>query len=100
MGRPTDGMVGPAVAESLLALDLPPADEGLAALARTLAASIDAMPPGVRSAMLPQASGQLFRVLRELDARARRRIREAKPRTERAPSALNELRTRRVGQWD
>jgi len=102
MRSPDDGLVGPAVAETLRALDLPPADEALAALATTLAASIDGMPPGVRSAMLPQVSGQLFRVLRELDARARRRNREAKPQAKCADtmSALDELRTRRVGQWD
>jgi hypothetical protein len=86
--RPAEELIGPRVAEMVAAYDCPAADAPLVALARTLAATIDAMPPGVRTTMLPQHSGQLTRVLAELDARAARR---AKPQR-RAQSQLDLLR--------
>ena len=64
-------MLGPAVAALGEALDPPAAD--LLALARRLAATIDAMPPAVAVPMLPNHAGPLVKVLTELDARYRRR---------------------------
>lgn len=71
--RSAGELVAPAVAEMVKALDPPAEDAPLVALARSLASAIDGMAPAVRSAMMPQFSGQLVKVLGELDARARRR---------------------------
>lgn len=88
--RPAEELIAPCVAGMLAAYDPPPADAPLAALARTLAATIDAMPPGVRQAMLPQHTGPLLKVLTELDMRARRREGGREPG--RKPNQLEQLR--------
>lgn len=71
--RDADELMLPAVRETVAALDPPAADAALVRLAETLARSVDHMPPAVADAMLAQVSGQLLRVLKELDDRARAR---------------------------
>lgn len=83
-----------AVARTLDALAPPESDTAVAELARQLAEAVDTMPPALRPTMLPQASGQLLKVLAELDARARRRATPAG----RAPSKLDDLRAARARQ--
>jgi hypothetical protein len=90
--RSADQRVLPAVDAMTAAGDYPESDAPLLALARRLAASIDAMPDGVAAAMLPQFTGQLVKVLAELDARSRRRG-TAVPRQ---PSRLDQLRAARA----
>lgn len=90
--RAADELVKPALTR-WLAADEPPVEDGpLAALACALAATVDSMPPALRPTMLPQCSGQLVRVLGELEQRAaRRRVRPAGP-----PSMLDQLRAARA----
>jgi hypothetical protein len=90
--RSADQLVTPALNAMTAAGDYPESDAPLLALARRLAASIDAMPDAVAHAMMPQFSGQLVKVLGELDARSRRRG-TAGPRK---PSRLDELRAARA----
>lgn len=94
--RPADELIGPAVAEIVAALDAPASDAPLVALARSLASTIDAMPPAVRQAMLPQHAGPLLKVLAELEARAVKR----RPDVPARPSRLDELRAARARATD
>lgn len=90
--RPADELVGPAVSRAVAAYDPPEQDAPLVALARSLARVIDVMPESQRPTMLAQATGQLLKVLGELDDRARRRG-QADPK---AVDRLDELRTVRA----
>jgi hypothetical protein len=92
--RPADELLRPAVEQMVAALDAPPADAPLIALARQLAAAIDDMPPAVRDAMLPQHAGPLLKVLDALEARAVKR----RPDVPARPSRLDELRMARTRQ--
>lgn len=89
--RSADQRVLPAVDAMTAAGDYPESDAPLLALARRLAASIDAMPEAVAVAMLPQHTGQLVKVLGELEARAGRRGTVAPGQ----PSRLEQLRAAR-----
>jgi hypothetical protein len=86
----TAGSLTEAVTREVSARRLGPEDEGLVALARTLATTIDKMDEETRGRMLGQTSGQLLAVLKEL---ATRRPVAAVPGE--PPSLLDELRARR-----
>jgi hypothetical protein len=64
-------MIEPAVAA--LGGDCPPADRPLLALARRMAATIDAMPDAMAGTMLPNHAGPFLKALAELEERARKR---------------------------
>ena len=85
-------MLGPAVEQTVRALNAPDADAALIALVRRQAAIIDAMPDGVAVAMLPQHTSQLLKSLAELQARAAKRGQAAETR----PSRLDALRAART----
>lgn len=89
--RAAGQLVGPAVEQTVKALNAPDSDAALIALVRRQAAIIDAMPDGVAVAMLPQHSGQLLKTLAELQARAAKRGQAADAR----PSRLDALRAAR-----
>ena len=89
--RPAAQMLGPAVERTIAALDPPDGDAALVALVRRQAAIIDAMPPAVASAMLPNHTGQFLKALAELQARAAKRGQLADER----PSKLDQLRAAR-----
>ena len=91
--RAANQLVGPAVEQTVKALNAPDSDAALVALARRQAATVDAMPDGVAVAMLPQHSGQLLKTLAELQARAAKRGQAADAR----PSRLDALRAARSG---
>ncbi len=86
--RSADALIGPGLTATLAAIEPVPADQALVSLARALAETADSMPPALRPTMLPQTSGQLVRVLAELEKRAAARRRPAA----RAPSRLQQLR--------
>jgi hypothetical protein len=68
-----DDLMVAAIGQTIVALGPPESDAALAALALTLGRAIDDMPPALRPTMLPQASGQLLKVLQELEGRAAKR---------------------------
>ena len=86
--RSADSLLGPAVAATVAALGPPDADAALVRLAEVIAATIDAMPDAVRVTMLPNHTGQLLKVLGELEERAVRRRKAASGR----PNRLDQLR--------
>jgi hypothetical protein len=90
--RDAGQLLAPAVEGLGDALGAPAADAPLLALARRMAATIDAMPDGVAVAMLPNHAGPLIKVLAELEARANARRKPAAGK----PSRLNQLRAARV----
>ena len=71
--RAVDGLLEPAVAETVQALQCGPGDVGVVALALELARTIDAMDDDTRGRMLAQTSGALLRTLEVLEARVRAR---------------------------
>jgi hypothetical protein len=68
--RAVDGMLEPAVAETVEALHVAPADAATAQLALLVARTIDGMDADDRTRLLPQHAGQLMRVLEALQKRA------------------------------
>ena len=86
--RPADELIGPALAAMVAGLDPPEADGPLLALARRMAATIDAMPDAVAVSMLPNHAGPLVKALAELEARAVKRRGSAPA----GPSRLRDLR--------
>jgi hypothetical protein len=89
--RSADGLVAPALAETVKALDPPESDAALVRLAEVTAAAIDAMPVEVKGAMLGQTAPLLLKLLQELDQRADRRRKPVKG----PPSRLDQLRAAR-----
>lgn len=83
--RDASQIIGP----TLDGLDCPSSDAPLLALARRMAATIDAMPDAMAGTMLPNHAGPLIKVLAELDARAQKRA--AKSRQGR-PNRVAQLR--------
>jgi hypothetical protein len=73
-------VIGPAIEAMVADLDAPPGDGPLIALVRRQAAVIDRMSDDQAVSMLPNHSGQLLKVLAELEDRARRRGRRDAPR--------------------
>lgn len=71
--RSADRTLTAAVAVTVAALGAPDSDRALVAVAETIAGTIDAMCTGERLSMLPQHTGQLVKVLAELEARAAKR---------------------------
>jgi len=65
--------IAAAVAETIEALGCPKSDAAVAALARTVAETIDAMEGGQRGMMLGQTGPLLLRLLQELEGRAAKR---------------------------
>lgn len=92
--RSADRAVLAAVKATAAALDPPDADLALVKVAETIAETIDAMGPGERLSLLPQHTGQLVKVLGELEARAakRRALVPAVPEAKAPVSPLDELR--------
>jgi hypothetical protein len=86
--RNASQMIGPAIESLCDAPDLPESDAPLLALARRIAATIDAMPDGIAQTMLPNHAGPLLKVLAELETRA---VARRKPVTSK-PSRLAQLR--------
>ncbi len=100
--RSVDRSLVAAVKLTVAAIDPPETDLALVRLAETIAETIDAMALGQRETLLPQHSGQLARVLAELEARAvkRRAPVQAAPAAA-AVNPLDELRkahSRQVGR--
>jgi hypothetical protein len=62
-----------AVRVTVDAIDPPPSDAALVAVAESIAETVDAMAPGQRMTLAPQHMGQLVKVLGELEARAVKR---------------------------
>lgn len=92
--RSADSLLVPALAATVAALGAPDADAALVRLAEVIAATIDAMPDAVRTTMLPNHTGQLVKVLAELEVRAaRRRKAPSGP-----PNRLQQLRAARAAQ--
>jgi hypothetical protein len=83
-----DDLLSPALERTLAGLDLPAADEGLVALARVLAGTLDRMSNAERRAMMGQTAPLYLKTLVELETRAAKR---RKPEPDR-PSRLDELR--------
>ena len=71
--RSADRTLGAALKVTVAALDAPESDAALIRVAEVLAEVIDAMELGQRLSLLPQHTGQLVKVLGELEARAVRR---------------------------
>lgn len=71
--RSVDRSLVAAVKVTVAAIDPPETDLALARLAEVLAETIDAMALGQRETLLPQHSGQLVKVLGDLEARAAKR---------------------------
>lgn len=71
--RSVDRSLLGAVKLTVAALAVPDEDLALVRAAEVVAVTIDEMPPGTRTAMLPQHVGQLVRCLNELEARAVKR---------------------------
>lgn len=71
--RDASQMLEPAVAALGEALDCPASDRPLLALARRMAATIDAMPDAMAGTMLPNHAGPFLKALAELEDRARKR---------------------------
>jgi hypothetical protein len=93
--RSADRTVLAAVKATAAALDPPESDLALVRVAETIADTIDLMGPGERLSLLPQHTGQLVKVLGELEARAakRRAAVPAPPAEAKAPvNPLDELR--------
>jgi hypothetical protein len=86
--REAGTLVAPAVAETLAAIDPPPADAAVVRLAEVVAATIDAMPDGQRGMMLGQTAPLLLKLLQELEDRARKRRGNRPP----GPNRLGQLR--------
>lgn len=78
--RDAKTLISPAVDAMVAELDPPAADGPLIALLRRQARVIDAMPDAVAVSMLPNHTGQLVKVLAELEDRARKRGRQDGPR--------------------
>ena len=85
-----------AIEVTLGELDAPPEDAILVCIARQAAADIDAMPPAVRQAMMPQTAGILMRALRELDQRAQKRGKAAGGAKAAPVSRLDAMRAARA----
>ena len=90
--RSADSLLTPAVAATVAALGPPDSDAALVRLAEVIAATIDAMPDAVRVTMLPNHTGQLVKVLAELETRA---VRRRKPASG-PPNRLQQLREARA----
>lgn len=92
--RNADQTLIAAVKLTVAAIDPPETDLALVRLAEVLAETIDAMALGQRETLLPQHSGQLAKVLGELEARAaKRRAPVQVPAAAGAPvNPLDELR--------
>jgi hypothetical protein len=91
--RSAEATVLAAVRATVAAMDPPDTDLALVRVAETIAETIDLMGPGERLNLLPQHTGQLVKVLAELEARAAKR-RAAVPAApqQAAASPLDELR--------
>jgi hypothetical protein len=83
-----DELLAPAIDRAIAAVGPPADDDGLVALARLLAKTLDRMTNAERTAMLGQTAPQLLRVLVELDKRAARRHKPVR----REPNQLDRLR--------
>lgn len=68
-----DDLLTPALDRAIEAIDPPPTDAALVALARILAHTVDRMTDDERASMLGQTAPQVLRVLVELDKRAQQR---------------------------
>lgn len=94
--EPVTDLIGPAVEQTLAALDLKPEDTAAAQLARRIAATIDDTPPGEeRGKTLWHLAPQLLAALKELGATpaARAALTAQKPTDGQTPkSALAALR--------
>ncbi len=71
--RDASQMLEPAVAALGETLGCPAADAPLLALARRMAATIDAMPDAMAGTMLPNHAGPFLKALAELETRAAKR---------------------------
>lgn len=87
--KAVDGLLEPAVAETVEALQIGSADVAVARLALLLARTVDGMDDDQRARMLPQHAGQLLRVLEVLRS-------SAQPSSA-GFSRLQQLREARVG---
>lgn len=65
--------IAQAVEVTIEALTCPQSDAAVVALARTIASTIDAMPPGQKGMMLGQTAPLLLKTLQELEDRAGKR---------------------------
>ncbi len=83
-----DELIGPALERVVEAIDPPPSDDALVALARVLGRTIDRMTDDQRAVMAGQTAPQMLRILIELEQRASKRRRPP----EKVPSRLDELR--------
>lgn len=81
--RSADGLMAPALAETVAALDPPESDAALVRLAEVTAEAIDAMPVEVKAAMLGQTGPMLLKLLQELETRHQRRRKPGSDRTSR-----------------
>jgi hypothetical protein len=91
--RSADRTLVAAVKATVAALDVPETDLALVKVAETIAETIDLMGPGERLTLLPQHTGQLVKVLDQLETRAARRRAPAPPPAGAAPvNPLDELR--------
>jgi hypothetical protein len=89
--RDAKTLISPAIDAMVAELDPPASDGPLIALLRRQARVIDAMPDAVAVSMLPNHTGQLVKVLAELEDRARKRGRQDGPRP------VNPVRELRAG---
>lgn len=71
--RDTDKMIGPALRETVIALDPPDSDAALVRLGQVIADTIDGMDDETRGMMLGQTAPMLLKVLQELEGRRLKR---------------------------
>ena len=91
--RSADRTLAAALKVTVAALNAPESDAALIRVAEVLAEVIDAMELGQRLSLLPQHTGQLVKVLAELEARAAKRRAPAAPEPGKVPAnPIDELR--------
>lgn len=90
--RSADKTMLAAVTATAAALEPPQSDAALVRVAETIAETIDLMGTGERLTLLPQHTGQLVKVLAELEARAAKRRALVPAEVAVAATPLDELR--------